>query len=503
MELSSGLRGGNLGLIMQIRDSDVRYLAYNYYRDSNGKDQSVVDGVSIGETLACVLWQGLVSIVHYYQEFKHAGPTTSAMNLPADSSKLRIRVASQFYIVRTTDPPIGQYQNDEDYLKYSNLPIAPFVHFFRIAQLPFRSWIRRRNVLYLANWTMHHVARSRQDSIELFRKSLFKGAAPVLKKKFVLQGELIFNEDAKLLFTRSQFVEALSRQGAMWDETLVDLCVGYANEMYTKMRPNLIKCFALYSDLLENYKPRFCCLPVDSFPDWLIVYQICRNRGVGTKSFVDGYPVTNLWPIARDIEGSGWLVDEVAAYGQAHKQMILKLGFPEEKVFLVQPPFAKLIEKNKPKYDFIIMSWFANCLTIHGDHLSPVSTMRSVLRVAVDCGAETIAIKIKSRAEKEYLLPLLNEISISVDILEGRFFEHVTKARAIIGGVSTAVAESTIAGIPYFIYEPPNNGYSDELINDSSVIQLKKIARTPQELKDLISAGESSWTAPLSDLMNE
>ena len=55
MEPSSELMGGNLGLLMQISDSDVRYLAYNYYRDSNGEDQSVVDGVSIGETLACVL----------------------------------------------------------------------------------------------------------------------------------------------------------------------------------------------------------------------------------------------------------------------------------------------------------------------------------------------------------------------------------------------------------------------------------------------------------------
>ena len=493
--------GGNLGLLMQIRDSDVRYLAYNYYRDSNSEDQSVVDGVSIGETLACVIWQGLVSIVHYYEEFKHEGPITSAISLPADSSKLRTRVASLFYIVRTTDPPIGQYQNDEDYLKYSNLPIAPFVHFFRIAQRPFRPWIRRRNVLYLANWTMHHVARSRRDSIELFRKSLFKGAAPVLKKKFLLQGELIFSEDAKLLFTRSQFVEALSRQDAMWDETLVDLCVNYANEMYTKMRSNLIKCFALYSDLLENYNPRICCLPVDSFPDWLIVYQICRNRGIETRSFVDGYPVTNLWPIARDKTGSGWLVDEVAAFGSAHKEMILSLGFPEERIFLVEPPFAKLLKKNNTKYDFIIMSWFANCLNIHGDHLSPVSTMRSALKIAVDSGAQSIGIKIKSPLEKKYILPLLIDIPITVEILEGRFFKHVLKAKAIIGGISTAVAESAIAGVPYFIFEPHENGYSDELIDKSLVIQLKKIARTPHELRSLIAAGESSWSAPISELM--
>jgi len=493
--------GGNLGLLMQIRDSDVRYLAYNYYRNSNGEDQSVVDGVSIGETLACVLWQGLVSIVHYYEEFKHEGPITSAISLPADSSKLRTRVASLFYIVRTTDPPIGQYQNDEDYLKYSNLPIAPFVHFFRIVQRPFRFWIRRRNVLYLANWTMHHVARSRRDSIELFRKSLFKGAAPIFKRKFLHQGELIFNVEAMTFFSKKQFVETLSRQGAIWDEAVVDLCVVYARELYKEMRPNLIKCFALYSDLLENYNPRICCLPADSFPDWLIVYQICRNRGIGTRSFVDGYPVTNLWPIARDKTGNGWLVDEVAAYGSAHKEMILNLGFPEERVFLVEPPFAKLLKKNDTKYDLIIMSWFANCLTIHGDHLSPVSTMKSALKIAVDSGAQSIGIKIKTKEERKYIEPIVRDLPISVEILEGRFYEHVNKAKAVVGGISTAVAESAIAGVPYFIFEPHENGYSDELIDKSLVIQLKKIARTPDQLGRLIEAGESSWTAPLSELI--
>ena len=176
-------------------------------------------------------------------------------------------------------------------------------------------------------------------------------------------------------------------------------------------------------------------------------------------------------------------------------------GFPEERIFLVEPPFAKLLKKNNTKYDFIIMSWFANCLNIHGDHLSPVSTMRSALKIAVDSGAQSIGIKIKSPLEKKYILPLLIDIPITVEILEGRFFKHVLKAKAIIGGISTAVAESAIAGVPYFIFEPHENGYSDELIDKSLVIQLKKIARTPHELRSLIAAGESSWSAPISELM--
>ena len=94
------------------------------------------------------------------------------------------------------------------------------------------------------------------------------------------------------------------------------------------------------------------------------------------------------------------------------------------------------------------MSWFANCLNIHGDHLSPVSTMRSALKIAVDSGAQSIGIKIKSPLEKKYILPLLIDIPITVEILEGRFFKHVLKAKAIIGGISTAVAESAIAGVP-------------------------------------------------------
>ena len=88
-----------------------------------------------------------------------------------------------------------------------------------------------------------------------------------------------------------------------------------------------------------------------------------------------------------------------------------------------------------------------------------------------------------------------------MEILEGKFYEHVNKAKAVVGGISTAVAECAIAGVPYFIFEPHENGYSDELIDKSLVIQLKKIARTPHELRILIAAGESSWTAPLSDLI--
>ena len=488
---------------MPISDSEIKFLAFNYYRNSNREDQTIVGGVSIGETIACVLWQGFASIAHYYEEFNTESHRTKQLELQSDASRLRQTVASVFYKVTTTGAPSGHYQNDESFLQSSHLPVAPLVRLFRFAQFPFKYWIRRKSVLFITNWATQSIARSQRDSIELFRKSLFGGAAPIIKRKYIRHGEIIFIEAVEDLFSRNKFVETLARFDSQWDEALVELCVSYAKNIYSEMRPQLVACFALYSDLLDNYKPRVCCLPSDSFPNWLIVYQICRTRGIRTHSYVDGYPVTAIWPIARDRSGLGWLVDEVAAFGDAHKKMVLDLGFPEERVFLVEAPFAKLQRINKPKYDFIIMSWFANCFSMYGNHLSVISTMKSALDIVVSSGAKSVGIKIKTPVEKMYILPLLKDFPIQVDILEGRFFEHVTKAKAVIGGISTALAECAIAGVPYYIFEPFENGYSDENLRTSVVTKLENVARTPSELICLIASDKSSWTATISNLVSD
>ena len=486
---------------MVPKDNDVRYVAFNWFRDNAKNDISICNGISIGEILAPVLWQEFCSLIHYYLEFKNVIEGQKEIVVPKDSSRLRKQIATVFSEHISYSPATNQYQNDEVQFGERDLLVTPLARLFRVAQIPCQLRKRSRKILFISTWVTKSIAQENKNSFVLFRKSLRRGAAPIYKRKYLCIGQHLFPATIDKYISATVFEETLLRIDINWDNELVELCVEHARKRYMEMRKNLVKMFALFTDLLDRYKIETCFFPEDSIPSWSILAQICKLNGINSRIYTDGYNLIPFAPLGRDKTGDGWIVDEVAAYGKAHKEMIMSLGFPEKQIIVIEPPFAKLQTKGDVKFDFIIMSWFANCLTIHGDHLSPVSTMRSALKIAIDSGAQSIGIKIKSPLEKKYILPLLIDIPITVDILEGRFFEHVTKAKAIIGGVSTAVAEATIAGIPYFIYEPPINGYSDELINGSSVLQLKKIARTPQELKDLISAGESSWTAPLVDLI--
>lgn len=475
---------------MEISDTEIRCLAYNWFRNSDGVDQTVVDGISIGETIASTLWCGFVSIAHYYQEFSTASQTDESINLPSDSSRLMTRVASIFFKVTSTAPPIQNYQCDEFLMYAIHVPKAPLASIFRSAQRPFRFWIRRRNTLVIPHAFTKQSFRKKTESLEMYRKSILRGAAPRLKRKFVIDGETIFGLEMINHFSYRNFAETLRRHNADWDSKLIELCVAYAKDAYREMRQHLIDCFALYRDLFENYKPKICVLPSDSFPSFVIAYQICRMHGIGTLSYVDGYPVIAVWPIARDEMGKNWIVDQVAAYDADHRESILKLGFPESRILLAESPFGKLQIRNMVVYDFIIMSWFANSFSMGSDHTSPVTTMNSALDVVISKGAKSIAIKIKSVDEKRYIIPLIKDLPIPVDILDGNFYEHVTKARAVIGGISTALKECAYAQIPYFVFEPRGNGYSDELINRSLVVKIQNVARTPDELKRLISEGD-------------
>ena len=489
-------------LRMPMNDSEIKFLAYNFYRDENGEDQSVVDGISIGETLASSLWQGFSSIARHYQEFGLGGRRNETIVLPKDASALRIKVASVFSTVSVTGSPIGQFQYDEEQWGFKNLPIVRLSRIFRIAQWPIRSSIRRKKILSIAGWTMRHDEINKKDVVVLFRKSLLNGASPILKRNFIRHGDKIFNLENNVHFSKQTFVQTLERYGTEWDDLVIDLCVEFATNLYSEMRSNLVLCFALYSDLLDNYRPKVCRVQADFSPDWIIVYQLCRKMGIRTESYLDGYPIIPLCPISRDRSGKGWLVDDVVAFGRGHADLISTMDFPCERILLKEPPFRHLQIENVKIFDFIIVSSFANCFSMYGDQLSPVATMKAVLEVVTKVGAKSIGIKIKTIKERKYIEPLIKNLHIPVEILEGPFNSHVNKASAIIGGISTAIAESTIAGIPYFVFEPPEQGYTDELINKSQVIKLERVARTKHQLENLIIKGQTSWTATLEDLSN-
>jgi hypothetical protein len=112
-----------------------------------------------------------------------------------------------------------------------------------------------------------------------------------------------------------------------------------------------------------------------------------------------------------------------------------------------------------------------------------------------------IAIKLKVEAERHYVQSVLDELNLKADILVGKFNKVLGKTNAVIGGISTAVAESAFVGIPYFVYEPLENGYLDEWVNSSVVISRESIARNSEELRNLIMEKNPSFCVPIDELV--
>ena len=83
-----------------------------------------------------------------------------------------------------------------------------------------------------------------------------------------------------------------------------------------------------------------------------------------------------------------------------------------------------------------------------------------------------------------------------VDVLVGTFSEHVPNAEFIIGGISTAVAESMMASVPYLIFEPVSNGYSDEFLFNSTTLSTASIARDKASLIQMVQARTNSINSP-------
>jgi hypothetical protein len=63
--------------------------------------------------------------------------------------------------------------------------------------------------------------------------------------------------------------------------------------------------------------------------------------------------------------------------------------------------------------------------------------------------------------------------------------EHLLNTRMMVGGLSTGIVEAFNLNLPYYIYEPLENGYSDKSL-ESRALNPERIARTLAELRENI-----------------
>ena len=75
---------------------------------------------------------------------------------------------------------------------------------------------------------------------------------------------------------------------------------------------------------------------------------------------------------------------------------------------------------------------------------------------------------------------------MKIKILKDDFHKYINCTKMFIGGISTGILEAKYNGTPYYIYEPYENGKTDEIINSSKIYSLKSVARDINQLKNMI-----------------
>jgi hypothetical protein len=260
---------------------------------------------------------------------------------------------------------------------------------------------------------------------------------------------------------------------------------------------------AIWAEFLDHYQPSNVSMPSDNFFDTIVLYQMCNLRAINTSCYLDGYNLLPIFPPLKTSDGSDWLAGTIYAYGSASAKVYALLDYPSERVKIINPPFLDnfMAIELANDYEFIVMTFFPCVINPTTDYYSPKNSLREILICLRNLGFTRIAVKLKVETERHYVQSVLDELNVKADILLGKFNKVLGKTNAVIGGISTAVAESAFVGIPYFVYEPLENGNSDEWVNSSVVISRESIARNSNELRNLILGKKPSFCVPIDELI--
>jgi hypothetical protein len=483
----------------------------NWYRSDNGNDLLAKNGISIGPMLSRRGLMAFVADLKNYNSLSHLVNEYNEIYLPSDSSESLKRVGLSFDLdwYDTGKVRTGYVESTPDRATYYKHPsIHPLSYLARLAQRPFKSFLRNKKVLYFKDWTSVKLANERKDTLIENSFNFFKGCYFNFNEKDYSSSELLFPADIDLKVLNVQRLKNIaSDYGLDWDSRVVQLFIDHLNLEYKIFRPYLVRSYAVYKELFSYYKPECVVLAGENEFHNIIVSQLSKKMNIKTVLLIDGYQSTiNMFNLFRDKSNKSFIFDKYCAQGTANLDLLLDSGVDRNKCTLVSPPIiefynnkSKGVSNNRERV--IIMAYLPN-LT------NPLSQFDHAIKVEVDIihmlckmGHFNIGIKVKkgrwsnnqtASLYKELLKDRLNDSNsnfaknINIEILRGSFYEYVRSASFIIGGISTANIEAHYCGVPFYIYEPFENGQTDLAIASSKIFNLNSVSRGLRHLENNI-----------------
>ena len=475
-------------------DMAVEYLTFNWHRNESGEDEYIFNGLSIAESFSTGAWISNSSICREYFCLQSWLKRFEIIYISYNESEDFKKIASLFgQQIKIYDPahrvkPLLPSINARHHL-INKTPL--YLNILRFIQRPILNLLNHKTIA-VKDWVILRYEKNQSSWLSINTLRFWKSAYlrdPTLDELLTASSKVPKNFDKSLSLEALTCI--LDRVNVTWDAELVLSISERMKKSYEYHRNYFIWVTAAYENLLNSYKPLELVITSELYEPYSIAAQIAKSKGVRAAWMVDGYPVIPYSRLLGDKRVGPIIFDVIYAMGLKHKMLLEKNKGIGQKLEKITPPIFELNKRSikcQKKYDVIIMTLTPNDLSINGYLGSSINNLIQTIEVARQFGFKKIAIKIKHQSEKAFLKDLKSTGFIeNIVVLEGNFSRHINSARCIIGGISSAIGEAIFNEVPYYIYEPINNGFNEERISNSLVFEKKFIARDKEELLRLLN----------------
>ncbi len=478
-------------------------IAAEWFRDESGRDCFEHEGISIGSSLLGSIEISLATALRDFIALRWWSRKVDSLVAAEIESPLFKLAAQEFEGFVKFRPAVAgekfwfsdsHERMTQSIVLPSNSSLYRGAHrLFRVGQTLLQSKkARSGGVLVFGDWTQSGTRYSDQPHRFTNVFSLVNGAFLLEQRRYVAEAE----DDYRLTLNENEVRDRVfklikSMELAELDLT-ADLCAKVICREFKKARAALVKIHAVVAEAFDYYKPDAVQVSGILYEPYAIAMQLASRRGIFIRLVGDGHDSSGLMhPRLRSSDGTRFLINEFCVGGRGCAQRIIRRGVPPEIVRAIDSPMFAVhpgAKRSSIDLDIIIMTWSQVNINVSALPDSPARTLYKALSVAgVECSG-LIGIKLKSLIERRYVEAVVEELGLTqrVKILEGKFVDYVLSTPLVVGGLSTTAAECAIHGVPYVIFEPRENGYSDDIFGLDSPVSIETVARDEADLVRLI-----------------
>jgi len=485
------------------RHTVVGDVVSNWYRDRNGLDIVSKSNISIGALMQYRIAIEVASVLRYYFAFKKHLSIYKKIHISTKSPQALLIAAKGFA------GKVIFYNSDNGYDDHitsaprRGLISSPPVHkyfsiVFRFFQMPFINLVKNK-VIVINDWTFRNVKNKDVLNINRFNPMtsfcLRSGSSYTSESKKLFEWEL----DGEVI--NANLKRILSSHG--YDK---DLEVGFSRLIqeviqheYTEAREHLMSIYCSCREMFDSYLPSMLVVPGHAHPLYQTAACLARERGIPVLFILDGYPFCiDKFLFPKDIQNKKIMVDYFGATGEYVDTLYRYVFGKDIKTIRFTPPILKKrsivtrTDLTNADRHVLIMFPYGSITNPNCCFDKRYKYILDVVTMLTDNYDSTILIKLKTSFDKykddetNLLRTVLDYHGYKkVGFTSGTFSECLGSVQYVIGQIGSAIVESVVVDVPYYIYEPTSLGVTNIFLKQS-VLSNSVVNRSIEELNQSI-----------------